>query len=178
MRFILHELLERMHTCTTCTRTFSRQRALEYHTNKRHNLCSNPSHYCNSCNKAISSYSSLLRHKQRCGGIIPHEPTEINTRDAPIAGKFITTEEFNRLAYGDPISWTDLSHDCIYQLQRVIPYIQDLFGVLAEADGCIVSALLPSFAIEKLVSISMDELSGSRIFLRKRGEDNVDIVTL
>ena len=91
---------------------------------------------------------------------------------------FISIEDFNRLAYCDPIPWIELADGCIYQLQWVNPHGSDVIGNMLAQDGTSVSVKLPRSVVEKLLTISEDESTGGRMYIRKKDGDQADIVTL
>ena len=87
---------------------------------------------------------------------------------------FIGVEEFNRLACQQPIPWSNLSRDCIYQLEWVNRADGGIVGNLTNVDGITVSVLLPQFVVDKILMITDTDV---KIYIRPRGEDQVDIAT-
>ena len=99
----------------------------------------------------------------------------LQRRERERRGTFISDDEFKRLAHQQPISWSNLSRDCIYKLEWINKADQHQIAEnLTNYDGITISVLLPPFIVDKLLMITKSDVG---IYVRPRGEDEVDIAT-
>ena len=142
---------------------------------------------CQSCDQSFSTESCLKRHRKKSHRVRRRLFDDLSLEKAVTEavaeaatqkqrsrrkGNFISEKEFNRLALQQPIPWSNLSRDCIYQLEWVNRTDHQIVGNLTSADGIIVSVLVPQFVVDKLLSFAENNV---RIYVRPKGEDQVDI---
>ena len=102
---------------------------------------------CTICSKSMRS-DHLKRH-----AVVHNKESDLKIRKRRKVTGFISTEDFNRLAYCcDPIPWTELADDCIYQLRWVNPAGTSVIGNMLASDGASVSVILPKSVVDKLLS--------------------------
>ena len=101
---------------------------------------------------------------------IPHKP-----RKGRKMVDFIGEKEFNRLACQQPIPWSILPRDCIYKFEWVNRTADGgVAGNFTNGDRITVSVMLPGFVVDKILAVTGTDV---KIFIRPKGEDQVDIAT-
>ena len=138
---------------------------------------------CQSCDQSFSTRFSLKRHGKKSHHVQRRlfddlsveevEKTEVAAQAKRRRRRdFISEKEFNQLALRQPIPWSNLSRDCIYQLEWVNRADHQIVVNMTNVDGIIVSVLLPQFVVDKLLTFTENNV---RIYVRPTGQNQVDI---
>ena len=102
---------------------------------------------CQSCDQSFSTRFSLKRHGKKSHHVqrrlfddLSVEEVEKTVVAAQVKRRrrrrrdFISEKEFNQLALRQPIPWSNLSRDCIYQLERVNRTDHQIVGNMTKYD--------------------------------------------